>query len=240
MTTPQRGVGRPREQHRVRTVSALGLRPVGAWLWCVMPDFRPLTNWRRYNGDRLPDGWAVTGDGLKLERPGHETTGGDIVTAETFGDFELRLGWNVSEGGNSGVFYLVDERPDVDWAWMTGLEMQVLDDDRHPDARNGRDRWSGGLYALYDVPDPSPINPAGDWNAATVRLEKGNLKHVINGQTILDIDLNGDDFKQRLAASKFAKFEHFLAAYRAGEPTRLGLQDHGDVVTFRDIEVRDL
>ena len=190
-------------------------------------------SWRGYKKDALPDPWQVRDGTLTLTRAG----GGDIVTTETFGDFDLRLEWKVSEGGNSGVFYRVSEEGEgTETAWKTGLEMQVLDDERHGDARNGRDRMAGALYGLYPVPDPSPVNPAGEWNAVRVVYESGRVQHFLNSEKIVDVEIGSDDWNRRIAASKFKDMPRF-----AKESTgRIGLQDHGDVVSFRDVRIKRL
>ncbi len=190
-------------------------------------------NWRGYKQEALPDAWQVVDGNLTLTSGG----AGDIVTNDTYTDFDLRLEWNISQGGNSGIFHgVAEEGEHTKNTYQTGLEMQVLDDERHPDGRNGRDRLAGALYNLVDVPDPSPVRPAGEWNEARIVVENDRVLHYLNGTVVADVMLGSDDWKQRLAASKFADWPRF-AKVRTGH---IGLQDHGDVVHYRNIRIRRL
>ncbi|MEM8873055.1 MAG: family 16 glycoside hydrolase [Planctomycetota bacterium] len=200
--------------------------------WKLLFNGRDTAGWHNVNSEDISGAWAATEAGeLHLQWAG----GGDIVTDETYGDFELSLEWKISEGGNSGIFYRGVETPGEP-IFTTALEMQVLDDQRHGDAKNGRDRWAGALYALYAVPDPSPANPAGQWNHAIVRLKDNQLTHILNGAVILETELWGEDFTQRVAESKFASMPGFAKADRGV----IGLQDHGDLVWYRNVKIREL
>ena len=128
--------------------------------------------------------------------------------------------------GNSGVIYgIAEEGPHTGATYETGLEMQVLDDERHPDGRtNGRDRLAGALYDLVDVPDPSPVKPAGEWNHVRIVVNNGRIEHYLNGEKIVDLRKGSPDWQQRLAASKFADWPRFAQV----DDGHIGLQDHGD------------
>lgn len=189
-------------------------------------------HWRGFKKEELPDGWTI--DEGSLHRA---DGGGDIITKEKFRNFDLTLEWKVAEGGNSGIFYLVAEEGEHTQAtYTTGLEMQVLDDERHPDAKAGRDRWAGALYDLLDVPDPSPANPAGEWNTARVVFKDGHIRHFLNGEVVADIQMGSDEWKEQLAGSKFSDWPRFA---RESEG-HIGLQDHGDKVWFRNIRIKRL
>jgi hypothetical protein len=190
-------------------------------------------NWRGFKKDVLPAGWVVENGTLKMNAAG----AGDIITTQQYGDFDLRLEWKIGEAGNSGIFYRVAEEGEhTGNTFTTGLEMQVLDDERHGDARNGRDRMAGALYDLFDMPDPSPVKPAGEWNEARIVLENNRIRHYLNGQEILDVTMGSDEWKQALAGSKFADWPRFAKEARG----HLGLQDHGDDVWYRNIRVKPL
>ena len=193
-------------------------------------------NWRGFKRDDVPGKWSAA-DGELVFDPAADGDGGDLVTVQTFGDFDLRLEWNVAEGGNSGVMYRVAESGDnTSHTFTTGPEMQVLDDERHPDADNGRDRRAGALNGLVAAPEPSPVRPAGRWNEARIVAEGTRLRHYLNGELIVDVDTDSDDWRRRLAASKFADWPRF-----AREPSgHLALQDHGDRVRFRNIRLKPL
>ena len=188
---------------------------------------------RGYKRDGLPEQWQVVDGALTLVGRG----GGDLVTKQTYRSFDLRLQWKISEGGNSGVFYgIAEEGEHTRVPYTTGLEMQLLDDDRHPDGRNGRDRLAGALYDLIDVPDPSPVRPVGEWNDSRVLVQGDRIRHFLNDRVVADVTLGSDEWNELLANSKFAEWPRF-AKVRDGH---IGLQDHGDEVAFRDIKVRRL
>lgn len=189
-------------------------------------------NWRGFKKKELPDGWQVQ-DGALLRAEG----GGDIITKEIFGDFDLTLDWKVAEGANSGIIYRIAEEGEHTQAtYTTGLEMQILDDERHPDAKAGRDRWAGSLYDILEVPDPSPANPAMEWNTARVLLKDGRIQHFLNGELVADLQMGSDEWDKALGASKFADWPRFAKESEG----HIGLQDHGDKVWFRNIRVKRL
>lgn len=188
-------------------------------------------HWRGFKADEFPDGWQVEEDALV-----RADAAGDIVTREKFRDFELTLEWKVDEGGNSGVFYRVSEEGEgTDSVWYTGPEYQILDDDRHPDGRSPLTR-AGSLYAMYPVPEPSPVNPAGEWNQTRIRIEGDRVQHFLNGEKTVDVEIGSEEWKERLAESKFADLNRFGTE----EEGHIAIQDHGDRVCFRNIRIKRL
>lgn len=157
------------------------------------------------------------------------------MTREQFDDFELQLQWRISPGGNSGVIYRVSESGEL--PWHTGPEMQVLDDNEHPDALLGvdRNRTAGALYDLVGTPE-GVVRPVGEWNTARVVADGNRFEHWLNGQKIVDIEVGGEEWNRLIAASKFADLEGFGIQPRG----HIVLQDHGDPVWFRDIRIREL
>jgi hypothetical protein len=199
--------------------------PAGEWR--LLFDGRTTAGWRGYRGQDAPAGWQVV-DGA-LTRVG---SGGDIVTADQFGDFELELDWMVAPGGNSGILYRVTEEGEN--TYNTGPEMQVLDDARHADGRS-RLTAAGAAYGLY----PSPagvVKPAGEWNHARLVVDGNRVEHWLNGQKVVEYELGSTDWRQRVANSKFAEWPGYGRAARG----HIALQDHGDRVAYRDIRVREL
>lgn len=193
--------------------------------WRPLFDGTTLTGWRGYQSPEVSGGWRVE-DGT-LHRAGR---GGDIVTVESFADFELSLEWKVAEAGNSGVFYraALGEKQ----IYFSAPEMQVLDDARH---RDGRDPLTsaGAAYGLYPAPR-GVVRPAGEWNQARIRVEDGRVEHWLNGQKLLEYTLGSADWKARVAGSKFADWP----AYGMAPSGHIGLQDHGDPVWYREIRIR--
>lgn len=200
--------------------------------WRTLFDGDDLGQWRGYRRPTAPAGWRVE-DGTLAFVPGGER--GDLVSREQFGDFELQYEWKISEGGNSGVIYRASEAERT--PWMTGPEMQILDDLRHPDVKAGRDRnrTAGSLYDLIGTP-AGVVRPAGEWNQARIVARGGHLEHWLNDQKVVDIDVGSDRWNQLYEASKFREMARF-----GREPQgHIVLQDHGDRVWYRNIQVRPL
>lgn len=204
--------------------------------WIILFDGSTLEGWRTYGEDAPRPQWIVEDGAIKLDVSEDETdsTGGDLITEQQFENFELELEWKISEGGNSGIFLGVREIPGQTVAYLTGVEMQILDDDNHPDG-DQPETSAGSCYALYG-PTAGVLRPMGDWNAVRLRVEDGRAEHWLNSVKIVEYDMNSGDWADRVAASKFADWEHF-GRYRKGH---IALQDHTDPVWFRNIRIREL
>lgn len=195
--------------------------------WRSLFDGNSLTGWASLNGNVPGSGWKAQ-NGV-LTSVGHT---GDLVTIDKFGDFELSLDWKVSKGANSGIIYRVG--PGDQDAFQTGPEYQILDN------LNAEDRQPPNHRAgsLYDIAAPSQdlTKPVGRWNNARIVVRGWKIEHWLNGQKIVDVDLASPQGKALIANSKFAGSSQF-ASFLQG---RIALQDHGDVVSFRAIKIRDL
>ena len=195
--------------------------------WKVLFDGKTGAGWRGYRQQTLPAGWQVK-DGALTRVAG----GGDIITDEQFKNFELALEWKISPGGNSGIFYRASE--DSDAIYWNAPEMQVLDDARHPDGQS-RMTAAGAAYDLY----PSPagvVKPANEWNAVRLVVNGNHVEQWLNGVKVVEYEFGSPDFQAKVKDSKFAPHPNF-ARNSAGH---IGLQDHGDVVAFRNIKIRVL
>lgn len=185
------------------------------------------TSLRGYRKGEVGDAWKVE-DGCIVLRG----QGGDLVTKDQYENFDFTVDWNVAEGGNSGVMYRVTE--DCNYPWETGPEMQILDDARHVD---GKDRLTsaGACYALYAAPE-GVVKPAGQWNTARIVAVGPKMTYFLNGTKVVEFDMTSDDYKARVAKSKFAKMPNYGTRTKG----HIALQDHGDVIKFRNIKVRTL
>ncbi len=195
--------------------------------WTALFDGRTTAGWRGYHMDSLPSGWQVVDGALTRVGPG-----GDIITTGSYTNFELTLEWKISEGGNSGIFYRASE--DTDAIYWNAPEMQVLDDAKHPDGHS-RLTAAGSDYAVY----PSPagvVNPAGEWNAVRLVVNGNHVEHWLNGVKVVEYELGSADWATRVAAGKFAPH----ARYGKNTSGHIGLQDHGDWVAYRNIQIRVL
>lgn len=197
--------------------------------WEVLFDGTNLDAWTGYGRGGAPGGWRIE-DGVLGFEPGGD--GGDLVTRETYGDFELVLDWKISPCGNSGVFYR--GAPDGDYIWQTAPEMQVLDDSCHPDARYPSHR-AGSNYDLHAAP-PGVVRPAGEWNEVRIVARGPHVEHWLNGEQVAGYEQGSDAWAARVAASKFRT----MPSYGTRMAGVIGLQDHGDPVWFRDVRIRRL
>lgn len=197
--------------------------------WELLFDGTSLDKWRGYKGKPLPGAWGAEGETLHFT-PGKP--GGDIVTKETFRNFELRLEWKVAPGGNSGVCYRIAETGGA--MWQTGPEMQILDNDRHGDAVFPK-HTAGSNYALH-APTMDVSRPGGSWNQARLIVNGNHVEHWLNGWKVVEYELGSEDWKAQLAASKFATTK----GYGTQPEGHIGLQDHGDHVWFRNVKIRRL
>jgi hypothetical protein len=202
--------------------------------WRLLWNGNSSAGWRSAKGDKFPQqGWQTTNGELVVAG----NTGGDIVTEELFGAFELQLDFKLTPGANSGIkYYVGDDNP-------VALEYQLLDDAKHPDAKQGVD-GNRTLASLYDI---QPRNAAmkglgiepkiGEWqHARIVARADGKVEHWLNGVKVLEFTRGSEDFRRRVAASKFKTIAKFGEAQRG----RILLQDHGDAVHFRSVKIRSL
>jgi hypothetical protein len=208
--------------------------------WVLLFDGKSADNWRGYNKESFPEqGWIIEDGTLKVQSSGKGEAGGggDIITQKKYKNFELSLEWKVSKGGNSGIFYLAQEKPDQP-IWQSSPEMQILDNDGHPDALLGIDgnRAAGSLYDL--IPGKKEfVNPAGEWNKVKILVFKGTVVHWVNDEQVLEYHLWTDAWNKMVLNSKFKDYNDFLNTADEGY---IGLQDHGDDVWFRNIKIKEM
>ena len=190
-------------------------------------DGKSLDKFRAFNRPDVPKGW-VAKDGEITFTPGDE--GGDLMTREQYTDFDLRLEFKMSEHGNSGIIYMVNE--DAKASWHTGPEYQLLDDPSYDISDLHK---TGANYALH-VPENKKMNPHGQWNEARVVKKGANVKHYLNGNLIVEYELWSDDWAKRRDASKFKDIPEYCKHDRG----YICLQDHGGLIWFRNLRIRKL
>jgi len=199
--------------------------------WVALFEGETLEGWRGYRLEGLPAGWSVADGAIHLV-PSGEGERADLITEAQFSSFELELEWAVGEGGNSGVFFHVTE--DHGRSYETGPEYQILDNAGHRDGREAVTSAASN-YALHE-PAKDLTLPLGEFNAARLLVDGDHVEHWLNGEKVLDYTLWDDDWKARVAASKFAS----MPDYGLRETGHIGLQDHGDEIWFRNIRIRRL
>jgi hypothetical protein len=209
--------------------------------WEMLWDGKTSTGWRSGNsGDFPKTGWEMKDGVLAVRGTGDRSPrGGSIITKKTYQDFELLLEFKLTPGANSGIKYFVypqvsesgERRP------VAGLEYQILDDDKHPDAKNG----VGGnrkVASLYDLipPEGKAAKPIGEWNQANIVVKGSHVEHWLNGVKTVEFNRHTQTFRALLQKSKYAKMKDFGQIPEG----HILLQDHHDQVWFRNIKIREL
>jgi hypothetical protein len=212
---------------------ALPVPSGAAGSWKTLFDGHSTDAWRGYGRDAFPSGvWKVEGGELKTVPGAKDPV--DIITKDTYKDFELELEWKISPGGNSGIIYRVAELPAPSQTWQTGPEMQVLDDDKHKDGKDPRTS-AGALYALIAAMNKT-LKPVGEWNKVRIVMKAGHVEHWLNGAKVVEYEWGSPELKDLIAASKFKEFPRFAQEAQG----HVALQFHGDEVAFRNVRIRSL
>jgi hypothetical protein len=207
--------------------------------WVLLFDGETSAGWTGYKKEAFPTGWEIVDGTMYCKGSGRGEAGGveggDVVYAKPFLNFHLKLEWKISEGGNSGIFYLGQDSQD--FIWKTAPEMQVLDNERNPDAQAGVDgnRQAGALYDLVPA-KPQNAKPAGQWNSAEIKVYKGTVWHYQNGEVVLEYHLWTPEWNEMVAGSKFPALNPDWA--NVASEGLIGLQDHGDDVWYRNIKIK--
>lgn len=206
--------------------------------WKLLFDGKTLNGWHKYGEESIGAAWQVNDNAIHLnvsdKADWQAKNGGDILSQDAFENFHLQLDWKVAQNGNSGIIFYVHEDPSqYKFPWMTGPEMQVLDNDGHPDSKIIKHR-AADLYDLITAKET--VKKAGEWNHAEIISNKGKLQFFLNGEKVLETTMWDDHWKEMIAKSKFHEFPGF-GTYNKG---KLCLQDHGDKVWFKNIKIKSL
>jgi hypothetical protein len=206
--------------------------------WQLLFDGASKSNFHVFNNKSDGSAWQITDGQLHLDttnkKDGKIVGGGNLVTNEEYENFDLKLDWKIDPGGNSGILFYVQEGPKFQEPYHTGPEMQVLDNERHPDAKINKHR-AGDLYDLI-ASSPETVKPAGQWNQVEIISNNGSLQFHLNGAKVLSTTMWDDNWKKMIAASKFKQWPGF-GIYKKG---RITLQDHDNSVWYRNIKIKKL
>jgi len=217
--------GSARQTESVQPMLSVAEQKAG---WRLLFDGQAASQWRGYKSAAMPAGWYVQ-DGALMKDKGTE----DIITRDTYGNFELALDWKIATGGNSGIFYRGTE--EYDHVYWSAPEYQLLDDANAPDGRS-RLTSAGADYGLY----PSPagiVKPAGEWNSTRIIVNGAHVEHWLNGTKLLEYELWSPDWEAKVKASKFAAWPNYARAKRGV----IAIQgDHNGQLALRNIRIREI
>ena len=203
--------------------------------WKLLFDGKTTTGWRNFNSNTLGAGWKVQDGALFLDNSVSEKEErGDIITHEEYQDYELTLEWKIDSCGNSGIIFNVVEDPKYHATYVTGPEMQVLDNTCHPDAKIEKHR-AGDLYDLIEC-NKETVRPAGEWNQARLVSKNAKYEFWLNGTRVVSFEMHTPEWDQMVLNSKFKTMPDFGKATGG----HIALQDHGDKVWFRNIKIREI
>lgn len=204
--------------------------------WKLLFNGQNLDGWTSVGKDTPPTtGWEVN-DGILTAKSQNGKRGGDIITKEEYSDFDFKVDFKLTPGGNSGIKYFFVKYDKGGWL---GLEYQLLDDDVHPDGKLGRngDRKTAALYDMFPPVKNKKMNPVGEWNQARIVAKGSKVTHYLNGKKVLTFDRKSLSYKNAWILSKYNNSQPMFGDVLKGH---ILLQDHGDEVSFRNLKIRIL
>jgi len=197
--------------------------------WKLLFDGASLQGWRGYKTEAIGAGWKVQEGALVLT----QGKSGDLVTAQEYADFELSFEWKISEGGNSGVIYRAGLGESAPYRY--GPEYQVLDNDKATDNKLGN-HLAGSLYDMGPEVPRNAVKAVGQWNESRLLVKGWKVEHWLNGKKLVAADLASAEGKALIAKSKFKDWPKFASLLKG----HIALQDHGNVVSYRSLKIREL
>lgn len=196
--------------------------------WQLLFNGKDMSQWRSFKQPTVNEKWKIEDGAITLTLGG----GGDLISKQSYKNFELTLDWKIAEAGNSGILILADEKGK--YIYSHAPEIQILDNERHPDNKLDT-HLSGSLYDMIASPVASH-KKAGEWNSTKIRLENSALTIWQNDVQTAKVTIGSAEWNSLIAKSKFASWEGFAAAKEG----HIGLQDHGDKVWFKNIKIKEL
>jgi hypothetical protein len=204
--------------------------------WQLLFDGTSKNGWHIYNSKSDGAAWTVKEGILYLDPAAKQNGGGggDLVTNEAYENYDLKLEWKIDSAGNSGIIFLTQEDPKYGASYLTGPEMQIIDNNGHHDAKINKHR-AGDLYDLIAA-DPQNANGWGQWNQIEMIIKNGSLELYQNGKKVVTTTMWNDNWNNLIANSKFKQWADFGKFHKG----KIALQDHGNGVSFRNIKIRKL
>ena len=195
--------------------------------WKLLFDGKSFNGWRNFNSQQIRPGWQVHNGTLR-----HTRNGGDLITIKKYKNFKLKLQWRISNGGNSGIFLRTSETEST--PWKSAIEMQVLDNSKHPNG-NSPMTSAGAIYGLYPAPEKAS-RQLSEWQDVHIIVNGNRYTFFLNDVKIAGFSTKSEDWQRRVENSKFRLMPSF-AQFNEGH---IGLQDHGDLVWYRNIKILEL
>jgi hypothetical protein len=208
--------------------------------WSLLWDGKTSDGWRSVRRPDFPtSGWEIKDGVLIINETGgaESAAAGDIITQAKYSNFELQVDFKITPGANSGIKFFVDPELNKGEGSAIGPEFQILDDERHPDAKLGRPgtRTIGSLYDMQAAPATKKVMAVGEWNHARILSDNKRLNYWLNGEKTLEIERGSKEWRDLVATSKYKVWPNFGEL----EEGHILLQDHGNQVFFRNIKIRD-
>jgi len=202
--------------------------------WKLLFDGESLGGWRGFNMDEAPESWKVEDGILKIINEGMEENAEGLVTDKTYGSFALYLEFRLTPAANSGILYHVKEDPKYTYAYETGTEYQLIDQEGWPDPLED---WqiTGANYAMH-APVSKPFRAVGQWNQALLLVDGNKVTHVLNGEVIVEFEKYSDEWNELRNSGKWSDFPD----YGKFDEGHICLQNHGTIVHFRNIKMKEL
>jgi len=203
--------------------------------WNLLFDGTTTTGWTNYGKSTIGADWIVKGGALMLDvSKGDDRDGGDIATVGEYENYELSLEWKIGKCGNSGIMFNVTDDGSFDYPWQTGPEMQILDNECHPDGKIITHR-AGDLYDMIKC-STETVNPSGEWNQARIIINEGHLEQWLNGTKVVETTMFTPEWSDMIANSKFKDMKGFGLSRKG----KIALQDHSDPIAFKNIKIREI
>ncbi|RAW00704.1 3-keto-disaccharide hydrolase [Pseudochryseolinea flava] len=198
--------------------------------WKLLFDGKTLDGWRMYK-DKENNSWEVDHGTLhcKAFEPKTAEKRADLITTDQYDDFELSFEWKIQKQSNSGVMFRV--REDYEEPYATGPEYQILDDVAYADVHESN--FTGCLFGMYAA-GKKTLNPVGHWNQSQILSKNNHVEHWLNGEKVLQYDINSPTWNEVKSASKWKTFSDYAKA----ESGHIDLQDHGNEVWFKNIKIK--
>jgi hypothetical protein len=205
--------------------------------WKLLFDGKTTQGWHTYNRDTVGSKWQVKDGNIVFDTSKPRNGGGDLVTNKEYENFDLRLEWKVAKGSNSGVIFDIQEDKKFGATYMTGPEMQVLDNINATDNKK-QNHLAGSLYDLAGDSTVSKPNPVGEWNKVRILQNKGHLTLWLNDIKTYEGQIGSEEWNKMIANSKFRA--PIYANFAKVAKGKIALQEHPGASQWRNIKIREL